>query len=68
MPWTVSLIATSSNISMLQHTQDTDVLCAAPALQGFLAKITPWTVGLIATFTTVACVIAADTGAYFVGE
>lgn len=26
------------------------------------------TVGLIATLTTVACIIAADTGAYFVGK
>lgn len=40
-----------------------------PALpQALVIKITPWTVGLVATFTTVACVIAADTGAYFVGK
>lgn len=37
-----------------------------------IAGITSWlpdlTVGLIATLTTVACIIAADTGAYFVGK
>lgn len=30
--------------------------------------ITHWTVGLIATFMTVACTIAADTGAYAFGK
>mmetsp|Transcript_11513 Transcript_11513/g.20417 ORF Transcript_11513/g.20417 Transcript_11513/m.20417 type:complete len:414 (+) Transcript_11513:93-1334(+) len=34
----------------------------------WLTSMTAWTVGLVATFTTVACVIAADTGAYFVGK
>lgn len=35
----------------------------------FLAQYgVSWTVGLVVTFTTVACVIAADTGAYFVGK
>lgn len=36
-----------------------------PALASLLP---PLTVGLVATFTTVACIIAADTGAYFVGK
>jgi len=36
-----------------------------PAL---LAGVTHSTVGLIATFMTVACIIAADTGAYFCGK
>jgi CDP-diglyceride synthetase len=37
-----------------------------------VAAISAWlpelTVGLVATLTTVACIIAADTGAYFVGK
>jgi CDP-diglyceride synthetase len=37
-------------------------------LQSWLAGVTTWSVGLVATLATVACVIAADTGAYFVGE
>ena len=36
-----------------------------PVLLGGLSE---WTVGLAATFTTVACIIAADTGAYFCGK
>jgi len=36
-----------------------------PLLLGGLSE---WTVGLAATFTTVACIIAADTGAYFCGR
>lgn len=35
------------------------------AITSFLPDLT---VGLIATLTTVACIIAADTGAYFVGK
>jgi len=43
---------------------------AAPSIPwlGFLGSFTQWTVGLVATLTAVACVIAADTGAYFVGK
>lgn len=37
-------------------------------LPAALAGLTTWTVGLVATLTAVACVIAADTGAYFVGK
>ena len=33
-----------------------------------LGGLTHWTVGLIATFMTVACTIAADTGAYAFGK
>lgn len=36
-------------------------------MQGFLDNFTLWSVGLVATLTSAACVIAADTGAYFVG-
>jgi phosphatidate cytidylyltransferase len=36
-----------------------------PVLLGGLSE---WTVGLAATFTTVLCIIAADTGAYFFGR
>ncbi|GBF90012.1 phosphatidate cytidylyltransferase [Raphidocelis subcapitata] len=36
-----------------------------PALAALLPSMS---VGLVATFTTVACIIAADTGAYFVGK
>lgn len=35
------------------------------SITGFLP---PLTVGLVATLTSVACIIAADTGAYFVGK
>jgi len=38
------------------------------ALPAILAPLTSWTVGLLATFTSVACIVAADTGAYFVGK
>ena len=37
-------------------------------LQVLFGGITHWTVGLIATFMTVACTIAADTGAYAIGR
>jgi phosphatidate cytidylyltransferase len=52
----------------------TGIAClrGAAAIPQVLAGITAWlpdlTVGLIATLTTVACIIAADTGAYFVGK
>ncbi len=36
--------------------------------QVLFGGITHWTVGLIATFMTVACTIAADTGAYAFGR
>ena len=39
-----------------------------PTQPALVAPLTGWTVGLIATFTSAACVVAADTGAYFVGE
>lgn len=32
-----------------------------------LGGLTHVTVGLVATFTSIACVVAADVGAYFVG-
>lgn len=35
---------------------------------GITSFLPDLTVGLIATLTTVACIIAADTGAYFVGK
>lgn len=38
------------------------------ALAGVTQLLPELTVGLIATLTTVACIIAADTGAYFVGK
>ncbi len=38
-----------------------------PILPALVAPLTGWTVGLVATFTSAACVVAADTGAYFVG-
>lgn len=43
---------------------------AAPRAQAFLTGITGWptTVGLVAVLTAVAVIIAADTGAYFVGK
>ena len=37
-------------------------------MQVLFGGITHWTVGLIATFMTVACTIAADTGAYAFGR
>lgn len=37
-------------------------------LAGITQLLPDLTVGLIATLTTVACIIAADTGAYFVGK
>ena len=33
-----------------------------------LGGLTHWTVGLLATFMSVACVVAADTGAYAFGK
>ena len=50
-------------------------MLAYPAVQSHLATMWPVafgglahvTVGLIATFTSIACVVAADVGAYFVG-
>lgn len=41
---------------------------AAPPAQALAQALPPLSVGLVATFTTVACIIAADTGAYFVGK
>jgi CDP-diglyceride synthetase len=38
------------------------------ALSSISALLPQLTVGLVATLTTVACIIAADTGAYFVGK
>lgn len=51
-------------------------MVAAPALSASVAQSWPvllgglahWTVGLVATLTAVLCIIAADTGAYFVGK
>ena len=40
----------------------------ASAFPALLAGPTHLTVGLLATFTAVACIIAADTGAYFCGK
>lgn len=37
-------------------------------LQASFGASTRWTVGLLATLYTVACIIAADVGAYFVGK
>lgn len=37
-------------------------------LSSITSFLPPLTVGLIATLTSVACIIAADTGAYFVGK
>lgn len=37
-------------------------------MQAVLGGVTQATVGLVATFTAVACIIAADTGAYFFGK
>jgi len=36
--------------------------------QALAALLPPLSVGLVVTFITVACIIAADTGAYFVGK
>lgn len=33
-----------------------------------LGGLSHWTVGLVATLTAVLCIVAADTGAYFVGK
>ena len=38
------------------------------AEQVALGGLTHWTVGLLATFMSVACVVAADTGAYAFGK
>lgn len=37
-------------------------------LSSITTFLPPLTVGLVATLTSVACIIAADTGAYFVGK
>lgn len=37
-------------------------------VQAALPSCFDWTVGLLATFTAAACIIAADTGAFFVGR
>lgn len=37
-------------------------------LQVLLGGLSHWTVGLLATFTAVACIIAADVGAFFFGK
>ena len=37
-------------------------------LQATFGASTRWTVGLLATLMSVACIIAADVGAYFVGK
>lgn len=39
-----------------------------PIVPALLAPLSGWTIGLLATFTSAACVVAADTGAYFVGK
>jgi CDP-diglyceride synthetase len=41
---------------------------AAQVISSISQLLPDLTVGLIATLTTVACIIAADTGAYFVGK
>eukprot|EP00775_Hariotina_reticulata_P009772 gene9772-9929_t len=41
---------------------------SSQALSSISALLPQLTVGLVATLTTVACIIAADTGAYFVGK
>ncbi|MEW5298664.1 MAG: hypothetical protein WDW36_001757 [Sanguina aurantia] len=54
-------------LRMLPHLAPEPSSMVAP----FIASITPvtgWTIGLVATFTAVLCIIAADTGAYFVGK
>lgn len=47
-------------------------MLSAPAplvpFTSWITSFASWNVGLVVTFTTVACVIAADTGAYFVGK
>ncbi|KAL6749433.1 cytidylyltransferase family-domain-containing protein [Haematococcus lacustris] len=45
-----------------------NTVVASTPVTAWLAGVTSLTVGLLATLTTVACVIAADTGAYFVGK
>lgn len=40
---------------------------AFPLPEAF-TNVVKWNLGLIATFTSVACIIAADTGAFFVGK
>lgn len=42
--------------------------CPWPSWQASLGGLRHVTVGLIATLTTVACVVGADTGAYFTGR
>lgn len=36
--------------------------------QVLMGGLSHWTVGLVATLTAVLCIVAADTGAYFVGK
>ena len=53
-------------LRMLQYPALSTPLAAAwPTLLGGLTHIT---VGFVATFTAIACVVAADCGAYFVGK
>eukprot|EP00878_Enallax_costatus_P004596 GHUV01004838.1.p1 GENE.GHUV01004838.1~~GHUV01004838.1.p1 ORF type:complete len:411 (+),score=62.29 GHUV01004838.1:225-1457(+) len=41
---------------------------SSEVLSSICSFLPPLTVGLVATLTSVACIIAADTGAYFVGK
>lgn len=52
---------------LLLLTNSSPVVCLLLA-QVLFGGLSHWTVGLVATFMAVACVIAADTGAYFCGR
>jgi phosphatidate cytidylyltransferase len=50
---------------MKVHQVDCSFLCPQQVAFGGLSQVT---VGMVATLTSVACIIAADTGAYFFGK
>ena len=57
-----------SECARIDHRLASALRPAWASLQVMFGGLTHWTVGLIATFISVACIIAADTGAYLFGK
>lgn len=64
-----ALVPLPSCASVLPHCHASPTLSPSTLQPGLLGiPAAAWTVGLVATFTSAICVVAADTGAYFVGK
>ena len=58
----------SANSQRLSTSTSNSCISAIAILQVLFGGLSHWTVGLVATIMAVACIIAADTGAYFCGR